>query len=107
MLNGAVETIYDHRILLIGLALGSLQVLLKVSLGLVHLEIARSLIQAAVYRLVELLLLHLRHLLDVRELKVEQAYKREAHYDCYNPNRSFLHNDCKDKRFLNSTYQKC
>ena len=69
--------------------------------------IPKSVIQAAVNRLVELFLLHRRHLLDVRNLKIEQAYKREAHYYCYNPNRSFLHNDCKDKRFLNSTYQKC
>ena len=95
-----------HRVDAIGTALGLVDVLFEVAPRLVQLQVAAGLIECAVYRLVELLLLHLSHLADVLQLKEEQGEKRCAHDDCYNPNRSFVHG-CKGSENLKTLPHLC
>ena len=71
MLDGT-QPVAEHRVLLESTALGFLDVLFQIARGLVHLQIMRGLIETAIHTLVELLFLHLDHLLDIGELKVEQ-----------------------------------
>ncbi len=91
VLDGAPDAVDRHRVLLEGAALRLLDILLQVALRLVQLHIVGCLIEAAVHTLVELLLLHLHHLLDIGELKEEQRQERESHDDGYDPNSRLLH----------------
>ena len=95
MLDGAIESVDHHRVLRVCPALRRIDILLQVSEGLVHLHIAGDLVEGAVHTLIELLLLHLDHLLHVGELKKEQRQERESHDDGYCPNSRLLHIGCK------------
>ena len=91
LLHSTIQVINHHGVLLDGTTLGLLHILFQIPTGLVHLEITRGLIKTTVYRLIELLLLHLHHLLHIGKLEQQKTYEGEAH-DCrYNPNRTFLH----------------
>ena len=68
------------RVLLEGSAFCLVYILLKITQGLVELQIARGLIKGAVDRFVELLLLHVHHLLDIFQLQEQEGQKREPHY---------------------------
>ena len=57
-----------HRVLLEGLTLSLVDVFLKITQGLVKLQIARGLIERTVDTLVKLLFLHIHHLLDILEM---------------------------------------
>ena len=91
MLDGTTNAVYCHRVLLEGTALSLVDVFLQITMGLVQLQVVGSLIERTVDTLVKLLLLHLHHLFDIGELKVEQRQERESHDDGYNPNSRLLH----------------
>ena len=99
LLDGAAQTVDGDGVLLEGTALRGVDVLLQIAKGLVLLQVVRGLIERTVDTLVKLLLLHLDHLLDIRELKVEQRQERESHDDGYNPNSRLPHNVGKVNTF--------
>ena len=100
MLNGAIKTIDHHRVLRKGSALSLIDVFFKISERLVHLHVMRDLIERAVHTLIELLFLHLNHLLDIGELKEEQGQERESHNRGYCPNSRLLHIGSKGNAFI-------
>lgn len=100
VLDGAIEAIDHDRVLLKGLTFCFLHILFQITECLIHLKVSRCLIEATVHGLIELFLLHLRHLLNIGELKPKKTYKRESHDYCYDPNRTFLHINGKGKAFL-------
>ena len=66
------QPVAENGVLLIGTALSFLDVFFQIACGLVNLQMVGCLIKTAVNTLVELLFLHLDHLLDIGELKIEQ-----------------------------------
>ena len=81
-------------------------VFLQIPQCLVEFQIAWCLIQRSVHRLIELFLLHVHHLLDVSQLKVEQRHEGKSHDCSYCPNRSFFHIG-KDKPFFSLLIAFC
>ena len=100
VLDSTIKTINHHRILLEGLTLSLFYILFQVTKRLIHLQIAGCLIETAVHRLVELFLLHLRHLFNIRDLEEKEPHERESHDYSYDPNRTFLHIEGKDTSIL-------
>ncbi len=83
-----------HGVATVCATLCLVDVFLQIAKRFIQLEVTRCLIERFVHRLVELLLLHLNHLVDVFQLEEEQGQETEAHDHRYCPNRSFLHR-CK------------
>ena len=89
-----------YAVLAVSVALGLVDVFLKIAQRLVELQVARSLIEGAVDAFVELFLLHVGHLTDVGELQAKQDDKGHAHDDGDGPNGFLLHVG-KDRENLN------
>ena len=66
------QSVAENGVLLIGTALGFLDVFFQIACGLINLQMVGCLIETAVNTLVELLFLHFDHLLNIGELKIEQ-----------------------------------
>ena len=81
------QAVGEHGILRKGMAFRLVDVFFQIAQCLVHLQIARRLIERSVDTLVELFLLHFHHLLNIGELKKEQSQKGKPHDDGYGPNR--------------------
>ena len=86
----------NGRVFAVSLALGFVDVLLKIAQCLVEFKVTGGLIQRAVDRLVELFLLHPGHLFDVFQLKEEQCKERESHDGCHCPDSFLLHCRCEN-----------
>ena len=80
-----------YAVFAVSVALGLVDVFLKITQRLVELQIAGSLIEGAVDAFVELFLLHVGHLTDVGELQAKQDDKGHAHDDGDGPNGFLLH----------------
>ena len=91
LFDGTIKTIDHHGVLMEGLTLGLLHIFLQITERLVHLQVTGGLIETAVNGLIELFLLHLGHLFDIRDLQEQKAYEREAHDYGDDPNCTFLH----------------
>ena len=65
------------------LTLRRVNITLQILERLVKLKVARGLVKGFVHRLVELLLLHLNHRLDVFQLHEEQHKERKPHHYRY------------------------
>ena len=74
-----------YGVILYGFALGIVDVFLKEAQRLVHLQIVRSLIESPRDGLVELLALHLGHILHIGDLKGQKSHERGSHDDGDNP----------------------
>ena len=76
-----------------GSAFGGRHILLQIPFGFHQFQIMYGLRKAPSYIFFKLLLTHLDHLFDIAHLQIEEAQKREAHYNTQYPNRSLFHKD--------------